>query len=84
MLYSKAKHFLGDGKYGNNTVLKLCKKYGFTLISKLQSNASLFFEYTGEFKTKPKKYGEKLDYDNIDSKYLVKEEIKDKIPFKAP
>jgi putative transposase len=79
LLSYKSAHFLGDGKYANNTVVKLCKKYGFNLISKLQNNASLFFEYTGKSKTKPKKYGKKLDYDNIDLKYLVKEEIKDKI-----
>lgn len=41
LLSYKSAHFLGDGKYANNTVVKLCKKYGFNLISKLQNNASL-------------------------------------------
>ena len=74
-------HFLGDGKYGNNTALKLCKKYNYFLISKLQNNSALFFEYTGEYsgKGKAKTYGDKLDYDNIPAEYLVKEEITDKV-----
>lgn len=76
----QVKHFLGDGKYANNTVVKLCKKYDFLLISKLQNNAALFFKYTGKYsgKGKPRTYGDRVDYNNIHADYLVKEEVKDK------
>lgn len=69
----KINHFLGDGKYANNTVLKLCKKYDLFLISKLQNNSALFFEYIGEYsgKGKHKIYGYKLDYKEIPPKYLI-------------
>lgn len=80
----KVKHFLGDGKYGNNTVLTLCKKYNLFLISKLQKNSALYFEYTGEYsgRGKPITYGDKLDYNNIPIEYLVKHEINDKVDTK--
>lgn len=80
----KVKHFLGDRKYGNNTVLTLCKKYNLFLISKLQKNSALYFEYTGEYSGKGKKitYGDKLDYNNIPMEYLVKQDVTDKITTK--
>ncbi|MFN8672119.1 MAG: transposase [Candidatus Sericytochromatia bacterium] len=79
VLKIKIKYFLGDGKYANNTVLSLCKKYGLLLISKLQNNSALFFEYKDEYKGRGRKriYGKKLDYTNIPLEYLVKEETKE-------
>lgn len=73
------KHFVGDGKYGNNTCAKLCKESGMFLISKLQHNSELYFENTEAYRGfgRPKKYGKRLDYKNIPSKDMVKEEIKD-------
>lgn len=80
ILKIKIKYFLGDGKYGNSTVLRLCKKYGLFLVSKLQNNSALFFEYKGEYKGKGRKriYGDKVDFKNLPSKYLVKEELEGK------
>jgi len=76
----KIKYFVGDGKYGNNTGITICKEFDLFLISKLQHNSALFFKNTEEYIGigRPKEYGQKLDYNKIPSKYLVKEEIKDK------
>ncbi|MFN8578686.1 MAG: hypothetical protein U0354_17800 [Candidatus Sericytochromatia bacterium] len=46
VLNLKIKHFVGDGKYGNNTCANLCKKFKMLLISKLQHNSELYFENT--------------------------------------
>ena len=79
VLKIRVKYFLGDGKYANSTVLRLCKKYGLLLISKLQNNSALFFEYKGYYKGRGRKriYGKKLDYTNIPLEYLVKEEVEE-------
>ena len=73
------KHFVGDGKYGNNTCAKLCKEFGMYLISKLQHNSELYFENTEPYPGfgRPKKYGKRLDYKKIPPECMVKEEIKD-------
>jgi hypothetical protein len=73
------KHFVGDGKYGNNTCAKLCKESGMFLISKLQHNSELYFENTKPYQGfgRPKKYGKRLDYKNLPPEYMLKEEIKD-------
>lgn len=73
------KHFVGDGKYGNNTCAKLCKEFGMFLISKLQHNSELYFENTDRYSGfgRPKKYGKRLDYKNLPPEYMVKEEMKD-------
>jgi putative transposase len=42
---------------------------GLQLISKLRHDSALYFKYEGE--NKRKKYGDKIDYDNIPDKYLV-------------
>lgn len=79
VLNLKIKHFVGDGKYGNNTCANLCKKFKMLLISKLQHNSELYFENTEPYSGvgRPKKYGKRLDYKNLPSEYMVKEEIKD-------
>lgn len=77
VLNLKIKHFVGDGKYGNNTCAKLCKEFGMFLISKLQHNSELYFENTELYKGRGrhKKYGNRLDYKNIPAEYIVKEDI---------
>ena len=44
ILKLEIKYFVGDGKYGNNTCLSICKEFGLCLIPKLQNNSSLYFE----------------------------------------
>lgn len=61
-----------DSAYGNLQYLKLAKEKGLFVISKLRAAPALFFNYEGEkSKTKPKKYGEKVDINKIPTKYLV-------------
>ncbi len=61
-----------DGAYGYNEVMQLARQLDLALISKLKRNAALYLPYEG--KQKPsgarKKYGEKLNYHSIPSKYL--------------
>jgi len=80
VLKLKIEHFVGDGKYGNNTCARLCKEFSLFLISKLQYNSELYFENTEPYKGfgRHKKYGQRLDYKNIPSKYMVKEEVSGK------
>lgn len=70
------KYFVGDGKYGNNNCVKICQEFGYFLVSKLQYNSALYFEYTEIQKKKGRrrKYGERVDFANLTSQYLVKEE----------
>jgi putative transposase len=78
VLKLKIKHFVGDGKYGNNTCARLCNKFGLFLISKLQHNSELYFENNETYSGvgRPKKYGKRIDYKNLPTEYMVKEEIK--------
>ncbi len=49
----------------------MVRQTGLHLISKLQKNSALYYPYEGEQKAKSarKKYGDKIDYKNIDDKY---------------
>lgn len=58
------RHLVMDGFFGNYPASWLAKKHGLHLISKLRTNAVLFFPYTGP---KPRRgptprYGDRLDY----------------------
>src|SRR5690606_31535669 len=79
-MQSDIEFFVGDGKYGNNTCANLCIDYGYYLVSKLQYNSALYLRYDGEQKNlgRNKLYGKKLDFQNLEKKYLVKEEISGK------
>lgn len=80
ILKLKILHFVGDGKYGNNTCAKLCKEFGMFLISKLQYNSELYFENTKPYPGfgRPKKYDKRLDYNKLPLEYMVKEEVSEK------
>jgi putative transposase len=63
-----------DGFYGNQHYLKYAQSKGLHLISKLKSNAHLILPYTGEQKKgrgRPKKYGDKLDYNKMPKEALL-------------
>jgi len=70
----RVQHFVGDGAYGNNNWVLLLEKYDLKLISKLHYNAALYSAYTGAYcgHGRPKKYGKRINIDNISSSYLVK------------
>jgi len=68
------KYVLADGAYGNKTCCLIVREFGLELISKLNRNTGLYLPYVHKGRRKqgrPRKYGEKIDYQNIDKKYLV-------------
>lgn len=70
------KYTVGDGGFGNNTVAKIVRAKNFELISKLQYNAALYLPYQGQYsgKGRPKIYGDKLNYEQLEEQlkeYLV-------------
>ena len=72
---------LMDGAFGNNNALQMVRQCSLHLISKLRSDAALYFPYQGEQKKRGpnKKYGAKLDYDHIPDKYLKETSLLDGI-----
>jgi len=68
------RYFVYDGAFGNNVGIQSVKRAGLHLISKLKKNSSLYFKFEGEQKGRGRKrvYGELVDYQNMDEKYLKK------------
>ncbi len=62
-----------DGAFGTNYALQMVKRVNdkLDLISKLQRNSALYFPYTGLQKKRgrPRKYGNKVDYQNLPLEY---------------
>lgn len=61
-----------DGAFGDNDATQMIRQCDTHLISKLKSNSALYFPYKGPYAGRgPKrKYGDKIDYDNIPTEYL--------------
>lgn len=74
-------HLVADGFYGNSTVINICKDLGLFLISKLQSNPSIYYKFTGKYSGRGRKriYGDKVDIKNLPYEYLVSHELKDNV-----
>jgi len=70
-----------DGHFGNNNALYMTQQCGLHLISKLRYDAALYFPYLGAYKGcgRPRKYGKKVDYDNLPQQYLKKVSVEDDI-----
>ena len=70
-----------DGHFGNNKALQMTRQCGLHLISKLRHDAALYFPYDGAYKGcgRPRKYGNKVDYDNLPQQYLKKVSVEDDI-----
>jgi putative transposase len=70
----RIQHFVADGAYGNNNWVLMLEKYDLKLVSKLHHNSALYLPYTGKYfgRGRPKKYGKKIDINNISFSYLVK------------
>lgn len=70
-----------DGAFGTNYALQMVKRASkkLDLISKLQKNSALYFPYTGPQKKKGrrKKYGSKVDYQNLPTNCLKKSSKED-------
>lgn len=77
----RIRHIALDGHFGNNNALQMVLQCGLDLVSKLRSDAALYFPYDGHQKSRGprRKYGSKVVYKNIPEKYLVKESVQDNI-----
>ena len=71
------RYFVYDGAFGNNVGIQSVKRADLHLISKLKKNSSLYFKFEGEQEGRGRKriYGELVDYQNMDKKYLKKSTI---------
>jgi len=80
----KIRYFVYDGAFGNNMGIQVSKRSNLYLISKLKKNSKLYFKFDGEQKGRGRKriYGDVIDYDNLDEKYLKETHIKDDIELK--
>jgi len=78
-------YFIFDGELGHNDALQMVQQVGLHLISKLRYNSALYLPYDGPYSGRGprRKYGQKLDYQNMPSEYLkstsVDKEIKTQI-----
>ena len=70
-------YVVGDGAYGNKTCCLIVRELSLHLISKLNRNTALYLPFSGKYsgRGRPKKYGEKVDYQNMDEQYLVSTSI---------
>lgn len=68
------RHLALDGHFGNNNVTQVVRQsLGLHIISKLRNDAALYLRYDGaqQGRGAPKRYGAKLDYDQLPTKYRV-------------
>jgi len=65
-------YLLLDGHFGNHNALSMARQAHLHLISKLRCDAALYLPYTGPYAGRGprRKYGHKVDYDNIPGHYL--------------
>ena len=70
------KYVVLDGHFGHTQAVLMAQENGLELVSKLRCDTALCEKYEGEYggKGRRKKYGEKLNYDEIPAKYLKKSE----------
>jgi putative transposase len=68
----KVDYFIFDGELGHHDALQMVRQVGLHLISKLRYNSALYMPYEGPYAGRGphRKYGPKLDYQNIPSAYL--------------
>jgi len=70
-----------DGHFGNNHALQMVRQCGLHLISKLRYDAALHLVYEGQQKRTGarRQYGQKINYRQIQKRYLVKKSVEDGI-----
>ena len=61
-----------DGAFGTNYALQMVRRCGMHLISKLQCNSALYFQYAGPYggRGPRRKYGKKIEYAKLPQQYL--------------
>ncbi len=73
-------HYLAmDGHFGNSPTLQMVRGCGVHLISKLRSDAALYFPYDGPYQGRGprRKYGDKLDVDAIPEQFVRQRSVED-------
>ncbi len=75
------RYFVLDGAFGFNAAAQMVKQADLELISKLQKNSKLYFPYEGTYAGRGprRKYGQQIDYDQINKQYLRETAIEDDI-----
>jgi putative transposase len=70
-----------DGHFGHNNALQMTRQCGLHLISKLRHDAALYSPYEGPQKQfgPRRKYGHKINYDNLPAAYLKHTTVDDGI-----
>ena len=70
-----------DGHCGNHNALQMARQHNLHLISKLRCDAALYFPYTGPYAGRGphRKYGDKVDYDDIPLPYLKETTVEGQI-----
>jgi putative transposase len=61
-----------DGHFGHHNALQMARQHNLHLIAKLRYDAALYFPYVGPYAGRGphRKYGRKVDYDNMPGQYL--------------
>lgn len=77
----KVVYFLFDGALGHNDAVQMVRQVGLHLVSKLRDNAALYFPHEGPYlgRGPRRKYGKKLDYQDLPAKHLKATSIDDGI-----
>jgi len=67
------RYLVLDGHFGNKHALQMVRQCGLHLVSKLRHDAALHFVYQGKYAGQgpPRKYGDKVIYDQLPKQYLV-------------
>jgi putative transposase len=68
-----------DGHFGNSPTLQMVRGCGLHLISKLRSDAAVYFAYDGPYQGRGprRKYGAKLDIDTLPERFLRQRSVED-------
>lgn len=72
-------YVLGDGAYGNKTCCLIALENSLHLVSKLNRNTGLYLPYAGKYsgRGRKRKYGNKIDYQDIPYNYLISSSLED-------
>jgi len=70
-----------DGAFGHNNALQMVRRCELHLISKLRCNAALYLPYAGPKQKRgaPRKYGQRLDYNQLPATALVESSLNGQI-----
>jgi putative transposase len=70
--YLKLDYFVFDGALGNNDAVQMVRQIGLHLISKWRPDSALYVPYEGPYSGRGprKKYGDKINYQDIPERYL--------------